>query len=390
MPKKSLGAGTAPACRARRSSDCRRRARARPPPSAGRARRGCRPPRSRDDACRRTGSSPGTRRSASPRPAAPAARSWCCRHRRKRRVTPCSGSACGALDLGAQRAAVFGRSPRQDRERRARRGSGVRAWRHAVSARDEHGDDRLLAPGLVGGAAHGAPHRFRTSSMSLRRTPRDAVDGADRRIDHQVLELLARSVGRGDADGDEVGIAGDLVFLVEHDIDRDMAGKGQLAAVADAHRLVVADQPAVLVDAAERHLVDDLGGARRQPQHVAVAHLRHLGDAGRRHQRALRHQMRRLAMHRNADLRPRPFIHLAQLVAARMAGDMHQRIAVLDDLDALVDQPVLDLEDRLLVAGNGARGKDHRVAGRQRQSSSSRRAPAWRVRRAPRPGCRCT
>ena len=87
---------------------------------------------------------------------------------------------------------------------------------------------------------------------------------------------------------------------------------------------------------------------------------------GRRHQRALRDQMRRLAMHGNADLRPRPFIHLAQLVAARMAGDVDQRVAVLDDLDALVDQQVLDLEDRLLVAGDGARRKHDDVARRQR------------------------
>ncbi len=71
-------------------------------------------------------------------------------------------------------------------------------------------------------------------------------------------------------------------------------------------------------------------------------------------------------MHRHADLRPHPLIHLAQLAAARVAGDMHQRVAVLDDLHAEVDQPVLDLEDRLLVAGDGARGKHHRVAGCQR------------------------
>ena len=76
--------------------------------------------------------------------------------------------------------------------------------------------------------------------------------------------------------------------------------------------------------------------------------------------------MRRLAMDGNEDLRTDPLVHLLQFVAARMAGNMHQRIAVGDDLDALLDQAVLDVDDRLLVAGNGARGKDHRVAGGER------------------------
>ena len=59
-------------------------------------------------------------------------------------------------------------------------------------------------------------------------------------------------------------------------------------------------------------------------------------------------------------------IKLRHLGAARMAGDVHQMRAVGDDLDALPHQPVDQLADRLLVAGNGARGEDHHVALRQR------------------------
>ena len=71
-------------------------------------------------------------------------------------------------------------------------------------------------------------------------------------------------------------------------------------------------------------------------------------------------------MNRHADPGPHPFVHALQFVAARMAGHMHQSVAVLDDPHALVDQAVLDFEDCLLVARNGARGKHHRVARRQR------------------------
>ena len=45
-----------------------------------------------------------------------------------------------------------------------------------------------------------------------------------------------------------------------------------------------------------------------------------------------------------------------------MAGDVDEMGAIGDDLDALVDQAVDDGADRLLVAGNGARRKNHAVA----------------------------
>ena len=53
-------------------------------------------------------------------------------------------------------------------------------------------------------------------------------------------------------------------------------------------------------------------------------------------------QMQRLAMGGNGDARPRPVVHLAQLAAARMAGDVDEVRAVGDDLDALLDQAVDD------------------------------------------------
>ena len=48
-----------------------------------------------------------------------------------------------------------------------------------------------------------------------------------------------------------------------------------------------------------------------------------------------------------------------------MAGDVHQRVAVGDDLDALLDQPVEHAADRLLVAGDHAGGIDQAVAARE-------------------------
>ena len=76
--------------------------------------------------------------------------------------------------------------------------------------------------------------------------------------------------------------------------------------------------------------------------------------------------VQRLAMHRNEDLRTHPADHVLELGAPRMAGHMHEVGSVGDDLDALGDEAVDHLHDRLLVAGNGARGKDHAVAARKR------------------------
>ena len=72
-----------------------------------------------------------------------------------------------------------------------------------------------------------------------------------------------------------------------------------------------------------------------------------------------------------------------------MARDVHQMRAVGDDLDALLDQPVDDAADRLLVAGNGARGIDHAVAARSVDLADAGPRRCARAPRAARPGCRC-
>ena len=121
-------------------------------------------------------------------------------------------------------------------------------------------------------------------------------------------------------------------------------------------------QRAVLVEPRRRHLVDHAGRAGREPHQIAVAAQHDLADAGRARELGVLGEMQRLAMHRNGDARAHPAVKLRHLGAARMAGDVHQMGAVGDDLDALPDQPVDHLADRLLVARDGARGKDHQVA----------------------------
>ena len=83
-----------------------------------------------------------------------------------------------------------------------------------------------------------------------------------------------------------------------------------------------------------------IAGVARQPHQVAVAALEDAGHAAALGERAVLGQMQRLAMHRDEDLRAHPGDQRLQLLAARMAGHMHQVGTVGDHLDALLDQPV--------------------------------------------------
>src|SRR5215218_9438092 len=75
--------------------------------------------------------------------------------------------------------------------------------------------------------------------------------------------------------------------------------------------------------------------------------------------------MQRLTMDRDHDAWAYPAQHVLEFGLTRMAGDVHEMRAIGDHLDALIDQAIDHAADFLLVAGNGARGKDHAVAWRQ-------------------------
>ena len=77
-----------------------------------------------------------------------------------------------------------------------------------------------------------------------------------------------------------------------------------------------------------------------------------------RQDEALRHA-------RGRDLRPEPFIELRDLAAARMARGVNQAMRSVMTSTPCLMRSVDDAADLALVAGNGARGKDHAVAGRE-------------------------
>ena len=166
----------------------------------------------------------------------------------------------------------------------------------------------------------------------------------------------------GDPDQIDLGIVGQFALVGHRDRDEGAAGKGQPAPFDHGARFGILQDRAVLEQPPRGQFLDHGGIAGPELDQVAVAADQHLRHAGGARQLGMLEQMQRLAMHRDQQLRPHPGDHVAQFVAARMAGDVDQMGAVGDDLDALRDQAVDDGADRLLVAGNGARGKDHAVA----------------------------
>ena len=210
--------------------------------------------------------------------------------------------------------------------------------------------------------AHGAAHRLAHHLAVPAPVAGNAGDGAVDRLAHDLQHRPTLGVGGRNAVERDLGVSHHLALARPRQRDDDDARERQRAALA--HRAVVArhQQVAVAEQPPHRGLVDDLGLARRQPHHLAVAHVEHLFHARGTRKLGVLRQMPRLAVHGDGDARLHPAVHLRQLLAARMAGDVHQRVAVGDDLAAQIDETVLDAPDRALVARDGARGEDDQVA----------------------------
>src|SRR5262245_7157157 len=73
-------------------------------------------------------------------------------------------------------------------------------------------------------------------------------------------------------------------------------------------------------------------------------------------------EMARLAMHRYEHPGLQPVIEKLELVLARMARCVDQRLIRSDHIDAETRQVVLNSTHRLLIAGNGFRREDDEIA----------------------------
>ena len=88
-------------------------------------------------------------------------------------------------------------------------------------------------------------------------------------------------------------------------------------------------QPPAAADLADRRSV-----AGREAHEIAVEGAQNLRHPLRPGEGGMLAQVQRLAMRRHGDPGPQPGVHFGKLRPARMAGDVHQRVAVGDDLDA--------------------------------------------------------
>ena len=112
-----------------------------------------------------------------------------------------------------------------------------------------------------------------------------------------------------------------------------------------------------------RHLVDDGRRSGCEPDHVAVLDQQRVLHTHLLRQPLVGVQMAGLTMDRHGDLGPYPAIHLLKLVAAGMAGDMDEMVALGDHLDPGPDQLVVQVVERPLVAGDDLGAEDDGVVG---------------------------
>lgn len=217
----------------------------------------------------------------------------------------------------------------------------------------DHGPDR-------------ASHRLAQGVGIAATRLRQALDGGHHGIEDDVVEELAGPVLLGDADEIDLGIVGELALRRHGDGYEGAAGKGHAATLDHRAGLGVLQNRPVLVETSRWHLADDAGIAGAELDEVTVAADQHARHAGGARQLCVLVQMQGLAVNGNQQLRLHPGDQVPQLVAAGMAGDVDQSVAVGDDLDALEHEIVDDRADSLLVAWNGARGEDDAVAAVER------------------------
>src|SRR5206468_1624234 len=152
---------------------------------------------------------------------------------------------------------------------------------------------------------------------------------------------------------------GNAAVPVQHHRDHQDAVEGGVTALAQGLAVLRRDYAGIDVEAAGRHLVDDLHPAGGQADHVAVARGDRLGDLQVLGQGDVLQQVPPLTVGRHGDLGPRPLVHALELIAAGVAGYVDARMVAFGvEAHATIGEVVLQVADRHLVAGDDPRGED--------------------------------
>src|SRR5208282_6831084 len=201
-------------------------------------------------------------------------------------------------------------------------------------------DQRPLAESLVDRPAQRAPHGVAHGVVVA---PRPRRELAERALD-SVAQNRCGSRCRRRLDQPDYGDSGwryEASLAVENQgghgaaVENEAPPLLERSAAERQEALAVAGQPA------DRHLVDDGGTARRQPDHVAVLDDQRLLDLALLGEMGVGDQMASFAMnwdrHQGAD----HLVHAHELVARGMAGDVDEMVLLGDDLDPEPNQRVL-------------------------------------------------
>ena len=137
----------------------------------------------------------------------------------------------------------------------------------------------------------------------------------------------SRSSSTGTPNGRISGLPASLPSSPTGTRDRDQAAVADPPPLVDGRAVGGQDHVAVEHQPADADLVDLLGLAGREADDVAVLLHHRVRHAVAEREPGMLGQVPRLAMDRNDDLGPDPFVHLDELGPAGVAGDMDVGLA---------------------------------------------------------------
>ena len=131
-----------------------------------------------------------------------------------------------------------------------------------------------------------------------------------------------------------------------------MAVQHQAAAFDDGGAIGRQDYIAIKHQAPGLFMAEQFGAVRRQTDSAAVYRHHGLFDAARLGDHGMGFHVTAFTMDGNGDFRANPFVHGFQFGPTGVAGNVHMRLFLGDDLDTARGKRVLHAPDGQFIAGD--------------------------------------
>lgn len=136
---------------------------------------------------------------------------------------------------------------------------------------------------------------------------------------------------------------------------------GEIEKIKNKDLLLVEDKIEVIVEEEKWRLVNDIGIEGRKEKNVEVKKMWDMIDEINRKKRKLREKMRGIEMKRKENMRKKKGINEEKINEERMEWKVKEGVIIENDIDKEIDKKVIDVENGILVEGNGKRRIDESI-----------------------------